>query len=364
MPPSDRAHARLTIDLDAIATNYRLLGKRLEPAGLHAVVKADAYGLGLEPVARTLRGQGCRHFFVATLDEGIALRALLSDVEIGVFNGALAGEETAFAAHRLTPCLNDLGQIERFRALAPSAPAGLQIDTGMARLGLPPQEVERLAAEPQRLAGLSLSFLFSHLACADTPPHPKNAEQLRLFRTLTQQLPATQRSLANSSGIFLGPEYHFDFARAGAAIYGVNPQASHPNPMAQVLHLKGRILQVRDVDSPQTVGYGATYRASGVSRIATVAVGYADGYLRTLGNRGSCFVGDRQVPVIGRISMDLITIDVTEIPPQQLTPDTFVELVGPNHSVDALAAEAGTIGYEILTSLGHRYHRNYIGKGS
>ncbi|MGB1547728.1 MAG: alanine racemase [Alphaproteobacteria bacterium] len=364
MPPSDCASARLTIDLDAIATNYRLLADRLEPANLHAVVKADAYGLGLEPVTRTLNAQGCNHFFVATLEEGIALRALLPDAEIGVFNGVLAGEEGIFAEHRLIPCLNDLGQVERYGALERPAPAGLQIDTGMARLGLSSQEVERLIADPQRLANIELHYILSHLACADQPSHPKNGEQLDLFRTLARRLPAARLSLANSSGVFLGPEYHFDFARVGAAIYGVNPQSGRPNPMAQALLLQGKILQVRDVDSPQTVGYGATYRASGVSRIATVAVGYADGYLRTLGNRGSCFVGDRQVPVIGRISMDLITIDVTQIPPQQLAPGTFVELIGPHHSVDALAAEAGTIGYEILTGLGHRYHRDYTGKAA
>ena len=364
MSPSDRAGARLTIDLDAIATNYRLLTKRLGPAGLHAVVKADAYGLGVEAIANALAALGCRHFFVATLEEGVSLRAHLPDAEIGVFNGLLKGEETAYVERRLIPCLNDLGQVERFSALGTPALAGLQIDTGMARLGLSAKDVERLVLEPERLSGIRLHYVFSHLACADAPSHPKNAEQLDLFQALTRRLPATRRSLANSSGIFLGPEYHFDFARAGAAIYGLNPQTDRPNPMTQVIVLQGRILQVRDVDTPQTVGYGATYRASGVGRIATVAVGYADGYLRTLGNRGICFVGDRQVPVIGRISMDLITIDVTEISPQQITPGTFVELIGPHHSIDALASEAGTIGYEILTRLGHRIHRSYIGKNA
>jgi len=364
MLPPDSTGALLTIDLDAIAKNYRLLTKRLEPAELHAVVKADAYGLGIEAIAKVLASLGCRHFFVATLEEGVALRALLANAEIGVFNGLFAGEEATYIEHRLIPCLNDLGQVELFSALLKPAMAGLQIDTGMTRLGLSANDVNRLVTEPERLSGIFLHYIFSHLACADEPSHSKNAEQLDLFRAHTRRLPPTRLSLANSSGIFLEQEYHFDFVRAGAAIYGINPQPNHPNPMTQVIGLYGRILQVRDVDTPQTVGYGATYCASGVGRIATVAVGYADGYLRTLGDRGICFVGDRQVPVIGRISMDLITIDVTEISPQQIKPNTLVELIGPHHSIDALAAEAGTIGYEILTRLGHRYHRSYIAKSA
>jgi len=361
MPPSDHAGTRLTVDLDAIATNYRQLRQLLAGAELHAVVKADAYGLGMARVAPFLASLGCRHFFVANLDEGVALRALLPDVAIGIFDGLLTGEETAYAAHRLIPFLNDFSQVERMAAKAAGQIAGLQIDTGMARLGLSEDDVDRLASNPRLLGGLQLRAIFSHLACADTPTHPKNVEQLSRFRALVKKLPAARLSLANSSGIFLGTEYHFDFARTGAAIYGLNPQPSQPNPMAQVLTLQGKILQVRDVDSPQTVGYGAVYHVNQPSRIATVSVGYADGYLRTLGNRGSCFVGGRQVPIVGRISMDLITIDVTGIPSQQISPGAFVELIGPHHSIDALAAEAGTIGYELLTTLGRRGQRTYIG---
>ncbi|MEW5703634.1 MAG: alanine racemase [Pseudomonadota bacterium] len=361
MPPSSRADAVLTIDLDAIATNYRRLGERLKGAGLHAVVKADAYGLGMKRVAPLLASQGCKDFFVATPDEGVALRALLPEAEIGVFNGVLAGEESTFRAHRLIPCLNDLGQIERWAKEGGGAWAALHVDTGMTRLGLSANDVERLSREPERLAGVRLRYILSHLACADAPAHPKNAEQLTRFRDLRQKLPALPLSLANSSGVFLGPEYHFDFARAGAAIYGINPQPNLPNPMMQVVTLQGKILQVRDVDSPETVGYGATYRVDGPGRIATLAVGYADGFLRALGNRGNCFVGDRRAPVVGRVSMDLITIDVTEMPSQLATPGTFVELLGSHHSVDDLAAEAGTIGYEILTTLGRRCHRTYTG---
>lgn len=362
MPLSDCAGTVLTVDLNALATNFKQLRQQLRGASLHAVVKADAYGLGMARVAPTLAAQGCQNFFVATLEEGVALRALLPDAEIGVFDGFLPGEETAYAAHRLVPFLNDFSQVERFSGQPEGQIAGLHIDTGMARLGLGKAEVDRLAAEPRHLAGKRLSAILSHLACADTPSHPKNAEQRDFFKALSQTLPTARLSLANSSGIFLGPEYHFDFARAGAAIYGLNPQPKTPNPMTQVLTLQGKILQLRDIDSPQTVGYGATYRAEGPRRIATVAIGYADGYLRTLGDRGTCFIGDRQVPVIGRVSMDLITIDVTGIPFQQIAPGAFVELIGPHHSIDALAAQAGTIGYELLTTLGRRGHRTYTGE--
>jgi alanine racemase len=360
----DRAGAVLTIDLAAIVANYRLLCRRLGAATCAAVVKADAYGLGARQVAPALARVGCRHFFVATLDEAIALRALLADAAIGVLNGLLPGTEASFAEHRLLPVLNDLGQLARWAdfatARAAAMPAILHLDTGMSRLGLTPAEVDRLAAEPGRLTGVELAYLMSHLACADAPEHPLNARQLAGFRAALARLPAAPVSLANSSGIFLGSDYHFDLARPGVALYGVAPQSGRPNPMAQVVHLKGRILQVRDVDSPLTVGYGATHQITRAGRLATIAVGYADGYLRSLSNRAHAVIGDVRVPVVGRISMDLITVDVTAAPPQAARPGEWVELLGPRHGVDALAAEAGTIGYEVLTALGRRYHRVYL----
>lgn len=360
----DHATTTLTIDLDALAANYRLLAARAAPARCAAVVKADGYGLGVAQVARALATAGCSTFFVAHLDEGIALRMILEDedAEILVFNGLMPGSESAYRVYRLFPVLNDLGQIERWRRYCRqhgTHPAALHLDTGMSRLGLPPQETATLIAEPDRLSDLDLCCILSHLACADTPSHPLNREQQSDFAAAVKQLPETTASLAASSGIFLGPDWHFDMVRPGVSLYGVAPVPGEANPMSPVVTLEGTILQVREVDAPQTVGYGATHRFSGPARVATVAAGYADGYLRSISSRGVAYLGDTAVPVVGRVSMDLITLDVSAAP--NARPGDSVELIGPHHDVDALAAEAGTIGYEILTSLGRRYRRHYTG---
>lgn len=360
------APTRLTIDLAALSTNYRLLADRAKPARCAAVVKADAYGLGIEAVALCLHDAGCRVFFVAHLAEGIELRALLDDAaaEIFVFNGLLPGEEDLFHRHRLCPVLNDLGQIERYSAFGARntpQPAALHLDTGMSRLGLPPRELDILASDLSKLDGVDLRYVMSHLACADTPGHPLNREQLSAFESALPRLPKSAASLAASSGIFLGPDYHFDLVCPGVALYGVAPLAGEPNPMKQVINLKGTIIQIRDVDAPRTVGYGATHQFAGPSRVATVAAGYADGYLRSLSGRGTAFIDGITVPIVGRVSMDLITLDITKTPQAKL--GDFVELIGPHHDVDAIAREAGTIGYEILTGLGRRYARHYTGNG-
>lgn len=325
-----------------------------------AVVKADGYGLGAIEVASALAAAGCRLFFVAQLDEGVALRVALPAIEIAVLNGVLPGTAPDFAAHDLVPVLNDLGQVAAWRKLCRDAgprPAMLHLDTGMARLGLPAAELAAIAADPALLDGVPLRAVMSHLACADEPAHPLNAEQLRRFQVARAALPAAPASLAASSGILLGPGWHFELVRPGVALYGVNPQPATPNPMAQVIALKAKILQVRDVDRGMTVGYGATHLVDRPSRIATVAAGYADGLLRSLSNRGSAVLGGHRVSVVGRVSMDLITLDVSSVEPALAQPGALVDLVGPGHTVDDLAAEAGTIGYEILTALGRRYHR-------
>jgi alanine racemase len=356
-----RAGAVLEIDLAAIAENWSRLGARLKPgATAAAVVKADAYGLGMAAVAPHLAAAGCALFFVATLDEGLALRRLLPAAEIAVFNGLMYGTAGEFRRARLIPVLNDLGQIAAWRAHA-TAPAMIHIDTGMTRLGLPPGELARIAAAPELLAGLVLRAVLSHLACADEAAHPLNAAQLAAFGAARQLLPTAPASLAASSGIFLGADYHFDIARPGAALYGVNPTPGAPNPMAQVLRLQGRILQVRDVDRGVTVGYGAAHRMARAGRIAAVAVGYADGWLRSSSHRGSAGIAGLRVPVIGRISMDILTLDVTEIDPALARPGAFVDLMDEHYGVAAVAAAAGTIGYEVLTALGQRYHRVYRG---
>jgi len=371
MVTAEHASAILTIDLGALAANYRLLRERAKGAECAAVVKSDAYGLGLEPVARTLAAAGCRQYFVAQLGEGMALRRILGDQREGgggaiyVLNGFEAGTEAAFAEAALIPVLNALGEIDAWAAVATnagSARAGvIHIDTGMARLGLTETDIDALAADPARLAGIDITFVMSHLACAYDRDNPLNRTQRDSFDAARARLPPAKASLANSSAIFLGSEYHFDLVRPGAAIFGLAPLARTPNPMAQVIRLQGKILQVRVVDSGQTVGYGATHRVTRRSRIAAVAVGYGDGYLRALSNRAIGFIGDVKVPVVGRVSMDLTTFDVTDIPESACRAGDYIDLISGHHGTDQLAAEGGTIGYEILTSLGHRYHRRYIG---
>jgi len=362
-----RAGAILEIDLGAIARNWRLLqskvGRNVWCAG---VVKANAYGLGVVPVAKTLAAAGCKSFFVASLDEALALRDVLKTPEIVVLNGLDAGNAHDFLKARLTPVLNDLGQVETWRGLSladPRArqPAILHLDTGMNRLGLSRPEIAVLTTEPDRLAGVTLRAIMTHLACAEEPKNPKNAEQRRMFLAARRKLPQVPASLANSSGIFLGQDFHFDMVRPGAAIYGVNPLPGGVNPMAQTVGLKGKILQVRDVDRGTTVGYGAAHRMERTGRIATVAIGYADGWFRSMSPRATAFIGGQQVPVVGRISMDLMTLDVTGIDPAHLKPGAYAVLLNNIITVDEAGTRAQTIGYEILTALGRRYRRTYIG---
>jgi alanine racemase len=354
----------LRIDLAAIMANYRALRRRLGArTTCAAVVKADAYGLGADRVVPALVAAGCREFFVADLGEAEAVRRVLpSQIPVYVLGGLLAGEEKAFQRYQAVPVLNDMAQVDGWQRAARSGgrplPAILHVDTGMSRLGLAPEEAMSLAA-PSRLAGLELRAVISHLACAEDPAEPLNAQQLAAFRRVRRAFPRVRASLANSSGIFLGRAYHFDFVRPGAALFGINPRPGRRNPLRQAVELRGKILQIHDVDPPRSVGYGATHRVAAHTRIATVAAGYADGWPRSLSNRGSAYIGDLRVPVIGRVSMDLMTLDITAAP--QLAPGDTVELIGRHLSADDVAEAAGTIGYEILTRLGRRYHRIYCG---
>ncbi|MEQ9487372.1 MAG: alanine racemase [Alphaproteobacteria bacterium] len=357
------APTTLTIDLDALARNFTLLAKTAAPAEPSAVIKANGYGLGDEIVAKTLHAAGCRRFFTAHLDEAIRVRAALPDpaVEIGVLNGLLPGHEAAYREHSLFPTLNDLGQIDRWSVICDEygpLPAAVHVDTGMRRLGLPPDETVVLASDPGRMR-FPCRYLMSHLACADTPAHPLNREQLAAFTSAVAKIPHEKAVLANSSGVFLGPEYHFDMIRPGVSLYGGRPNTDGPNPMEQVIRLEAKILQIRHVDAPQTVGYGAAHTVEGPGRIATIGVGYADGYLRSLSGCSSASIDGIRVPLVGRVSMDLLTFDITEAPKASVG-DTLV-LIGPDYTIDELADDAGTIGYEVLTSLGQRYLRRYTG---
>lgn len=370
MTAFDRATAFLTIDVAAVVANWRLIRDQVGPAcEAAAVVKADCYGLGAERIAPALAAAGCRTFFVATIDEGVALRRVVGDRTIHVLGGPLPGATADLAEHNLTPVLNSLEQIGLWAgyasAIGKRLPGVLHLDTGMSRLGLDTQAVDRLAADPSLLAAIEPTVVMSHMACADEAEHPKNSDQLQRFRDLSGRLGlGVRRSLGASSTIFLGPDYHFDLVRPGAALYGLNPTPDRPNPMAPVVRLQARILQVRDVDSPMTVGYGASHLVTRKGRVAVAALGYADGVFRSLGNRGFGVIEGERVPVVGRISMDLTTFDVSALTPEQARPGALIEVIGEHQSADALAADAGTIGYEVLTALGRRYLRQYVGEAA
>jgi len=343
------ATATLTIDLDAIAANWRALDRHSAPGvQTAAVVKADAYGLGVTRVVRALANAGARRFFVACAEEGAAVRqALGPGPQIAVLTGHMAGDTEMIHDLDLTPMLNSLDQITRHLESLPGHPFGVQLDTGMNRLGV--EQLEWQAVAPIIIeAGPEL--LMSHLACADEPEHPANEAQLRVFHEMTDGT-GLPRSLAATGGILLGPRYHFDLTRPGIGLYGGRPyEAALP---AVTLSLP--VIQTRELAAGESVGYGCTWTASRPSLVATLSGGYADGLPRTLSNRAQFWDGDLACPLIGRVSMDVITVDITDLPeiPRQL------DILGPNQPVDILADIAGTIGYELLTALGRRYVRRY-----
>jgi alanine racemase len=355
--PTESRPATLRVDLDALARNYRMLLERAKPAECAAVVKADAYGLGIERVASRLLREGCRKFFVATVAEARELRTLAPDVEIGVFEGALASTADALVQLEARPVLNTLEQIERWRG---RGRALLHLDTGMNRLGLSAADVAALAQRKDLLDALTLDFVMTHLACADEPEHLMNAEQLARFGELRRLWPRVRTSIGNSAGTLLDAAHRGDLVRPGIALYGGNPFSDRPNPMEAVASLTAPILQLRDIGAPETVGYGATYVATPPARIAVVGIGYADGYPRNLGNGGTAAVNGTRVPVVGRVSMDLITLDVGGLPRDAVRVGDAVELIGPTVGVDEVATAAGTISYEILTGMGRRLVREYV----
>jgi alanine racemase len=350
----------LTINLSAIANNYALLRDRASGSKTAAVVKAGAYGLGVDKVAPALFTAGCRDFFVANLDEAIELRKILPDVFIGVFHGVSAAQEEEFVEYGLTPVLNSIYQVKLWKQHADKQfkklDCMIHIDTGMNRLGMSFSDAESAA---EMFGSFNVKFIMSHLASADTPDDIKNIKQLEKISLIKRRFPQIPISFANSSGVFIGDDYLFDMVRPGSAIYGVNPTPYAKNPMLPVIKLTSRILQIRVIDTAETVGYGASCRLPAGSKIATLPIGYADGYIRSLGNKGYCAIDGQLVPIVGRVSMDLITVDVTSIKERKLQIGNEVELIGKTIKIDDLAGWAGTIGYEILTGLGSRYLRHY-----
>ncbi len=351
--PNSTAPAVLEVDLAAVVSNWQTLRRRHPSGPVAGVIKGDGYGLGAKQVAAALYDAGCRHFFVAYTDEALAVRGVVADAMLAVLSGLIPGTEDVYVKHNLTPVLGSLDEIDRWRGRE----GILHVDTGMSRLGLDARELAVLAKDHRRLDGLAIRYVMSHLVASELPDDPLNGLQRDRFQAARAMLPPAPSSLAASSGIFLGAGFASDLARAGAALYGINPTPAEPNPMRNVARLRVRVLTVREVPVGATVGYNATWRAARPSRIATAAVGYADGYPRSLSGRGSaCFDGS-PVPLVGRISMDLTTFDVTDYPAVQ--PGCWLEVLGPHLSPDAVAAAAGTNGYEVLTSLGPRFNRVY-----
>ncbi len=367
-PAAAVAGAILTIDLGAIRQNYLTLKSRLGGSSsgveIAGVIKADGYGLGHARISAALMAEGCTTFCVAQLAEAIALRdAIGPQPVIYALNGLAPGSEQAALDAGIRPVLNSLDQIAAWRALARQkpmqAPAALQVDSGMSRMGLSPLEVDALSRDPALLRGIDVTLVMSHLACADEPDNPANAQQLAAFQALRAKLPDAPASFANSSGVFLNPSYHFDLARPGVALYGVNPTPGRPNPMLPVVQLHAKVIQTREIGDDVGIGYGFAARARQTMRLATISLGYADGWPRRAA--GFAFFNGVKLPFAGRVSMDSIILDITALEPGRLQTGDLVELIGPNQSVDDVAGYAGTIGYEILTGLGGRFHRRYIG---
>lgn len=352
----------VTVDLDALAANYRTLAALAAPAACAAVVKANAYGLGLAPASRALAAAGCRHFFVANLDEGEALRQVLPEATIYVLNGisSIACGRRMLAAG-LVPVINSLAQLDAWSALQPGKPCVLHIDTGMNRLGMSAAEVAMLGADSGRLARLQIACVMTHLACADEPARPDNARQLERFHALRSKLPEAPTSIANSAGVLLGDEFHGDLVRPGIGLYGGAPAPGRDVALREVVALFGHVLQIREVSAPASVGYGATWSVEPPARLATLGLGYADGYPRVLGNVASALVGDQRVPVVGRVSMDSLIVDISTLPEGMLQPGDRVQLLGGGLSLEEVAGWAGTISYELLTGLGRRLEWCYSG---
>lgn len=368
--PEDLAGAVLTIDLVAVKENWRRLKARAGSAECGAAVKGNAYGLGIDHVARALWDAGCRSYFVARPKEGEELRAILPGATIYVLDGLFAGQAEFYAKLNLCPALISTSEAREWsafgRVYGRRLPCAIHVDTGINRLGFSAAEFAALLEDGFTMKGLNVSLLMSHLACSDDPGHPMNGRQAEAFRAVRARLPGVPASLANSSGIFLGDGFTHDLVRPGIALYGGNPTQKVANPMHAVAILEGTVMQLREIGAGDTVGYGATWQAAGPSLVAVLGAGYKDGVPRALSSReqegpAQVFIGGRRCPVIGRVSMDMMAIDVTGLPPGTVARGTRAEILGRNIAIDEVASWAGTISYELLTRLGSRYARLYTG---
>ena len=356
------ASGQLTIDLGALATNFLMVKGWVAPAEAAAVVKADAYGLGHRPVVQTLLAKGCRHFFAADLAEALLVRQVAPDAAVYALNGLWPGAEAQAEAGRITPVLNSLDQIERWRVRSREQgrrlAAIIQIDSGMSRLGLSTDEVGWLARHGEIFEDLDVRYFMSHLACAETPDASETVAQREAFAAAVRLLPSTPTTLANSAATLGAPATHGDLVRCGLALYGGAPIPDIPNPLRPVVQASARVVQLRTVSAGTGVGYGLDFRAPKTMRIATVSAGYADGWPRRLGDRGAVYFGDLRLRIVGRVSMDTMTVDASEA--DALRPGDWVELIGPHQSLEDVAGQADTIAYEILTNLSRRFVRRYL----
>ena len=355
----------LEVDLSAVAHNYHLTKSFLSPScQIAGVVKSDAYGVGMAEVATTLWDEGCRHFFVAFVSEGMSLRKVLPHALIYVLSGLLPQTEEVFFEHALIPVLTDRGQIEQWRAyahkLSKKLSAILHVDTGITRNGLSFREVMTSAQHPERFEGLELHYIMSHLASSENKDSSQNEEQLLAFERARSLLPNVKASLSNSSGLMLGPAYHFVLVRPGLGLLGYARPFPFEDRVQPCLKALGRVVQITETKKGQPVGYGASYRCKRPSRLATLGVGYGDGFFWDLSNRGEVWFGGYSAPIVGRVSMDFMVVDVTEVPENQVFPGAWATLFDSCERVHALARQATTLHYELLTSLGIRYYRRYI----
>ncbi|MBS8259145.1 alanine racemase [Roseibium polysiphoniae] len=363
------AGGRLTIDRDAIAANWSLLKGLLKPGTTcAATIKADAYGTGATSTAERLWEAGCTTFFVALPEEGAFVRSALPDATVYILGGLFPGIASDLAGANLIPVLNSVAEVREWagfcKAESQAFPAALQLNTGMNRLGMDPEEFADVMAQKELTTSFDIALLMTHLACGSDPEHPLNRQQLNTFVAATQPFSTLPRSMANSAGVFLGPDYHFDLARPGISLYGGKALDTAPNIMSPVAMVEARVMQIRNVPKGQTIGYGGAETVTRDSKIALVAAGYADGLHRRAGSSddrpgGFGVIGSHKVPLIGRVSMDMIALDVTDVPGDAVTRGSFVEMLGPNVAASDLAAYAETIDYEYLTGLGRRYHRRY-----
>jgi alanine racemase len=364
--PEHLASAIVTVDLAALQSNYKTLLKQAAPAACGVAIKGEAYGLGMTQVAKALWVVGCQNYFVARPVEGAELRAVLPDAIIYVLDGFYPEQGAYYLRHKLIPALVSMSEAKEWAQVSGGAPCAIHVDTGINRLGFTPDEFAQLCADVDLRKKIHINLLVSHLASSDEPQHPLNEKQLERFSEFRRMLPDVSASFANSSGIFLGDHFKHDLVRAGVALYGGNPLPGKPNPMKPVVTLQAKVMQTRLVLQGQTIGYSATWTAPRDSRIAVLGAGYRDGIPRKLSYALSdgisqVYIAGRRAPIVGRVSMDMMACDVTDFSKSEIQRGALVEIFGPNISVDEAAEWAGTISYELLTHLGNRYHRRYIG---